>query len=101
MAHKNGVKSKVRPRNDHHKCAKVLGGTKTDPPGNIARVDKKLHEAWHTVFPGYMTPHAISEEINENWIDPRYKMLVVSDEIYEKAKEMVENIELSIEENPE
>ncbi|MEZ4114386.1 MAG: hypothetical protein R3B65_03020 [Candidatus Paceibacterota bacterium] len=46
-----------------------------DRQGNIQRVDRKKHEAWHTLFPGYMTAHQIVE-LNRYWIDPRYRVTI-------------------------
>jgi hypothetical protein len=71
-----------RKRNEHHRLPRVQGGTRKSPKGNIVKVDTKRHEAWHTLFPGYMSVHQIVEEINKYWIDPRYEVTVQPTEEY-------------------
>lgn len=65
-----------RKQSNHHRVPRVQGGTRRSPKGNIQKVDSKKHEAWHTLFPGYMTAHQIVEELNKYWIDPRYKVTI-------------------------
>ena len=38
-------------------------------------VDEKKHQAWHTLFQNWEADRIV-EEINFNWIDPRYRLEV-------------------------
>ncbi len=81
-AHRTIVERPKRKQSNHHRVPRVQGGTRRSPKGNIRRVDRKKHEAWHTLFPGYMTAHQIVEELNKYWIDPRYRVTIEPTEEY-------------------
>jgi hypothetical protein len=58
---------------NHHRQPLSDGGD--DKSTNISRVDRKKHEAWHTLFQNYDPIH-IANLINVYWLDPRYRMEV-------------------------
>ena len=81
-----------RKKSEHHRLPRVQGGTRKSPTGNIVKVDARRHEAWHTLFSSYMTTYQIAKELNDLWIDPRYRLVVEPTEAYleelgEKKKE--------------
>jgi len=59
--------------NTHHRLARSRGG-KTNK-FNCVRVNEKRHYAWHVMF-GNMTGEEIAREINNLWIDPRFKVVL-------------------------
>jgi hypothetical protein len=65
-------------KNKHHRHPKSQGGTGGRYKGQdfIVWVDQKKHEAWTKLFPGHMTPEDIFNEINNRWIDPRYRLVL-------------------------
>lgn len=65
------------PLTKHHRKCKSKGGLGT--PNNISYVPDKLHIAYHKVF-GNCTPHQIANILNEHWIDPAFKIIVVPNE---------------------
>ena len=58
-------------RNKHHRRCKSNGGDNSR--NNLVWVNASKHAAWHKLFQN-MTPHEIIEEINQKWLDPRYKL---------------------------
>jgi len=66
---------KIRPgESRHHKLARSLGGT--DDESNISIVTKRHHDCFHILFSNYSV-QTIANILNEKWIDPRYKLVVV------------------------
>ena len=61
-------------RNLHHRCPRSRGGTKNFPEGNCVRVNARRHYLWHCLF-GNMTGESIAQDINTNWLDPRFKVV--------------------------
>lgn len=62
-------------RNRHHRRPQSLGGTagRYHDQKFIVWVDERKHEAWHRLF-GNMTPEEVFDEINNRWLDPRYRI---------------------------
>ena len=58
----------------HHRRMKCHQGDSS--PQNISVVDKKKHEAYHTLFQS-MTAEKMCDELNANWIDIRFKFICV------------------------
>jgi hypothetical protein len=58
----------------HHRVPRARGGT--DESRNIAFVPNRTHVRFHALF-GIMTPFEIAQMLNEMFIDPDYKMVVV------------------------
>jgi len=58
----------------HHRKPVKNGGS--DHPNNISLVSKTKHQAFHTLF-GTMDPQGIADELNNTWIDPNYRLIVV------------------------
>jgi hypothetical protein len=58
----------------HHRKCKSNGGTFAKR--NISKVKPKPHEAYHTLFANADT-FRVAEILNEIWIDPDYKLVVV------------------------
>ena len=66
---------KIRPgESRHHRLAKSLGGT--DDESNISIVTQQHHDCFHVLFSNY-TVQTIANILNEKWIDPRYKLVVM------------------------
>lgn len=59
--------------NIHHRRPQSIGGDSR--PANLSEVRIDHHKAWHTLF-GNMTAQEIMSEINDKWLDYRYKMTV-------------------------
>lgn len=59
---------------NHHRKPKSRGGG--NGVDNISIVSSKEHKAWHTMFRN-MLPHQIADKINNVWLDPNYKFIVV------------------------
>lgn len=64
-----------KPRDNHHRKPKSLGGS--DEPSNLVRVTKEKHQAWHLLFAN-STPDEIARIVNEIWLDPDYEFVVYS-----------------------
>lgn len=58
----------------HHRRPRSIGGDSR--PSNLSWVKRKKHCAWPTLFQS-MTAQQIVTEINELWLDPRYKMVLI------------------------
>jgi hypothetical protein len=58
----------------HHRLPKSRNGA-NDPP-NVVKVPQSKHEAWHILFSN-MTAQEVLEQMNDWWIDPRYKLCLV------------------------
>lgn len=58
----------------HHRKCKSNGGTFAKR--NISKVNSKLHQSFHNLFANADT-YRIAEILNETWIDPDYKLIVV------------------------
>lgn len=58
----------------HHRKPKCLKGSSHD--SNISLVGKKRHRAYHALFQ-HGNPHQVAKELNEVWIDPEFKLIVV------------------------
>lgn len=58
----------------HHRRPRCLGGT--DDPKNLARVDRKLHAAYHQLF-GPGEPRVIGSLLNNQWLDPDVTCLMI------------------------
>jgi hypothetical protein len=65
-------------KNRHHRRAKSQGGGNGRIQGipNVVKVEKKLHDAFHFLFPN-PHPSAVADALNSVWIDPAYKLVVV------------------------
>jgi len=65
-----------RPHNPsgHHRRSRFLGGDNSEE--NISIVTDVKHRAWHILFSGERTIDSIADELNDVWIDPRYKLVV-------------------------
>lgn len=64
----------MRKLTQHHRNPKSLGGT--DEQSNISNVTEKKHRAWHVLF-GTKTPDKIIWELNNVWMDPAYRAVLV------------------------
>jgi hypothetical protein len=58
----------------HHRKCKSRGGTRAN--GNISKVKPTLHEAYHHLF-GNADTFKIAEILNDTWIDPSFKLIVI------------------------
>jgi len=58
----------------HHRRAKSLGGRGNRE--NISRVKDNAHQAFHLLF-GNGNPVQIAKELNEKWVDKRYRVVIV------------------------
>jgi len=58
----------------HHRKPKSLDGDRS--AHNISVVSEGLHNAWHLLFAND-SPEIIAARINNIWIDPEYKFIVV------------------------
>lgn len=66
---------KIKPgESRHHRLCRSLGGS--DDESNISVVTQQHHTCYHILFSNY-TVHTIASILNEKWIDPRYKLIVV------------------------
>jgi len=59
----------------HHRRPLSKGGLNDE--SNISLVPLNRHQAWHTLFVN-KDPDEIVEEINDTWLDPDYKLILVS-----------------------
>lgn len=66
---------KQKRKTKHHRKPQAQGGG--DEDSNISFVRENKHRAWHLLFSGDMTPEDIAREINEVWLDPDFKLVVV------------------------
>lgn len=69
-------KRKAPVMDNHHRFPRAQGGENWRPEINVVRVNKKQHQAWHTLFDGTLTPHDICAIINAIWLDPCYRFRV-------------------------
>lgn len=58
----------------HHRKCKSRGGTRSK--ANISRVKPTLHQSFHNLFANADT-FRIAEILNETWIDPAFKLVVI------------------------
>jgi len=58
----------------HHRRPRSLNGDNSSE--NISVVPENLHNAWHLLFVND-SPEIIAARINNIWIDPEYKFIVV------------------------
>lgn len=58
----------------HHRKCRSNGGT--NHQDNLSYVEEDQHRAWHRLFKNYPA-HKIAEIINETWIDPQFKVVIV------------------------
>ena len=58
----------------HHRKPSSIGGTSDQR--NISILPKSKHTSWHYLF-GNLTAERIVEEINRQYIDPDYELIVV------------------------
>ena len=58
--------------NRHHRLPRSRGGETNKH--NCVRVDEKRHYYWHCLFQN-MTGAEIMQDINTNWIDPKFKVV--------------------------
>ena len=63
------------PRNKsrHHRIPRSRNGS--NKKSNIAIVLKSRHQAFHFLW-GVMSVFEIAEDLNKNWIDPSYRLIV-------------------------
>ena len=69
------MKNKYK-RDVHHRLSRACGGTDHFPANNMIRVPRRKHVAYHRLFPGDMCLCDIVKQLNEVWIDPRYKLVI-------------------------
>lgn len=67
----------------HHRQCRNNGGSNAQH--NIAWVQESHHRAWHLLFSNFQ-PHRIAEVINELWLDPRFKFVVVPKHSQEQSE---------------
>jgi hypothetical protein len=68
----------MEPKQDvHHRKPRSLGGD--DSPRNLSYVSRTRHNAWHTLFANW-SPTQIARHINAMWLDPDYRLVVVTAE---------------------
>jgi hypothetical protein len=58
--------------NVHHRLPRSRGGKSNKY--NCANVNKTRHYWWHCMFSN-MTGEQIMQDINTNWLDPRFKIV--------------------------
>ena len=58
----------------HHRKTKLRNGTDAD--SNISIVPVTWHQAYHTLF-WDLSPQEIARMLNEVWIDPSWRLVVV------------------------
>lgn len=61
--------------NVHHRLPRSRGGQST--PENLSIVPKEYHEAYNLLFGGNPTAQEVCKVLNEIWIDPAYRLIVV------------------------
>jgi len=61
-------------KTQHHRKPRALQGG--NEKSNISLVPDKQHKAFHLLF-GAGNPYFIAKRLNEIWIDPAYKFIVV------------------------
>lgn len=66
----------------HHRKPRSLGGKNTDD--NMSHVSARKHQAWHTMFKNYDAKQ-IAKIINDIWLDPDYRFVVVRNSIMRKG----------------
>jgi len=59
----------------HHRKPRAKGGN--DLPTNISMVTTKKHESYHILFGHGGDVEETARILNETWIDPEYKLVVV------------------------
>ena len=64
-----------RQKTIHHRRPLCCQGS--DVPENISIVPRNKHDAWHTLFSHGGDVHRVAKIINEVWIDPAYRFIVV------------------------
>jgi len=64
----------------HHRKCKSNGGTRTK--GNIVKVKPSLHQSFHHLFKNG-DAYKIAGILNETWIDPMYKLIVIKKELWQ------------------
>lgn len=64
----------MRHSSRHHRKPRSLGGLTTKE--NISFVEETEHRAFHTLFKNW-TPQKIAKKLNEKWLDPEWKFIVV------------------------
>lgn len=71
-------KKKPREYDVHHRYPQCLG--QDNSPENTIIVPKKHHEAYHILFGHGGDVENTAKILNEKWIDPRYKLIVIKKE---------------------
>jgi len=61
-------------KNRHHRKCKINGGSNTKR--NISIVKKTEHQLFHAFF-GTLDTFGIAQKLNETWVDPSFKLIVV------------------------
>ena len=59
----------------HHRRPKENFGS--DDESNISYVTEKRHRAYHILFGSGANVHAIAKQLNEVWIDPAFRLVVI------------------------
>lgn len=67
----------------HHRKSKGSGGS--NEPRNISVVPRNKHIAFHLLF-GAGNPHEIARLLNQIWIDPDYRFVVIEKKPIKKSK---------------
>jgi len=65
----------MKTRNRHHRLCKSHGGKLDYPKGNMVTVCAIKHREFHAFF-GTMNVHEIARMLTDQWIDPRYRLVV-------------------------
>lgn len=66
---------KYRRRSLHHRRPRSGGGGENSD--NLVWCPQNKHRSWHVLFQNW-SPQRIAEEINRNWLDTRFKFIVVA-----------------------
>ena len=77
---------KIRRTNLHHLKSRARGGT--NDSSNLKRVDEKLHNNFHALFPN-THPEKICEVLNETWIDPDFILIAVKRDTVKSISKLI------------
>ena len=66
---------KCKKKDYHHRLPQSKGGTDTFPHNNLVEVSVTRHRHWHAIFAN-RDLESIVRELNNVWIDPRFKLKI-------------------------
>jgi len=74
-------KRKIKRTNRHHRLSRSRTGGKPfdgkiNGVSNVAIVDYRQHQAFHTLFPDTYPPQ-IAMDLNTNWVDPNFVIVAI------------------------